>query len=57
MSVGAFRWLLGLLLGLTVVGLLGLLWGSRALGVWFDNLHWTTSFLACAVLAYQVRPE
>jgi len=53
MSVGAFRWLLGLLLGLTVVGLLGLLWGSRALGVWFDNLHWTTSFLACAVLAYQ----
>ena len=53
MSERVYRVPLGLLIGLTAIGFLGLRWADRSLAIWFDNLHWTASFLAAALMAYQ----
>lgn len=52
MSVTVYRLSLGLLVGATAVGFWGLQWADRSLAVWFDNLHWTASFLAAALMAH-----
>jgi signal transduction histidine kinase/ActR/RegA family two-component response regulator len=53
MPIGVHRLSVGGLVGLTLAGFLGLRWGDPSLAIWFDNLHWTASFLAAAVLAHQ----
>jgi signal transduction histidine kinase/ActR/RegA family two-component response regulator len=42
-----------LLIGLTGFAFLGLRWADPSLAIWFDNLHWSASFLAAALMAYQ----
>lgn len=53
MSVRGYRVCLWLLLAATAIGFLGLWWADPSLAIWFDNLHWTASFLAAAVMAHQ----
>lgn len=53
MNMAVHRLSVGVLVGLTLVGFIGLRWGHPSLAIWFDNLHWTASFLAAAVMAHQ----
>lgn len=53
MSVMVHQVFVVVLVGLTIVGFMGLQWADRSMSIWFDNLHWTASFLAAAVMAHQ----